>query len=127
MTCSYSPRCREFSEARKLQNVRVEIVRAKPRCRIDVQSVLEESAAREIRACSSKQARPMNGAALPLPGLSTTCSFYAPKIAAKDASLSRSLQKLIFLARNVRTQQCGPRYRYRKAYCKTLTKKDDFH
>jgi len=97
-------------KARKLQNVGVEIVRAKTKNgRIDLPSVLEEVGRREILSVLLEAGSTMNGAALAAGIVHKLFLFYAPKIAGESRVPFALAPKLnLPPLRNVRTQQCGP-------------------
>jgi diaminohydroxyphosphoribosylaminopyrimidine deaminase / 5-amino-6-(5-phosphoribosylamino)uracil reductase len=97
-------------KARKLQNVGVEIVRAKTKNgRIDLPSVLEEFGRREILSVLLEAGSTMNGAALAAGIVHKLFLFYAPKIAGESCVPFALAPKLnLPPLRNVRTQQFGP-------------------
>jgi diaminohydroxyphosphoribosylaminopyrimidine deaminase/5-amino-6-(5-phosphoribosylamino)uracil reductase len=96
--------------ARKLQDVGVEIVRAKTKNgRIDLPPVLAELGRREILSVLLEAGPTMNGAALAAGIVHKLFLFYAPKVSGKNRVPFTLAPKLNLPSlRNVRTQQFGP-------------------
>jgi len=96
-------------KARKLQNVGVEIVRAKTKNgRIDLPSVLAELGRREILSVLLEAGPTMNGAALATGIVHKLFLFCAPKISGENRVPFALAPKLnLPPLRNVRTQQFG--------------------
>ena len=97
-------------KARKLQNVGVEIVRAKTKNgRIDLPAVLAELGRREILSVLLEAGSTMNGAALAAGIVHKLFLFYAPKISGENRVPFALAPKLnLPTLRNVRMQQFGP-------------------
>jgi diaminohydroxyphosphoribosylaminopyrimidine deaminase / 5-amino-6-(5-phosphoribosylamino)uracil reductase len=112
------------AKARKLQNVGVEVVRAKTKHgRIDLSAVLAELGRREILSVLLEAGPTMNGAALASGIVHKLFLFYAPKIAG-DNRVPFALAPKLSLPplRNVRTQQFGPDFAI-EAYLQDAYKK----